>query len=179
MENEFLIPLIPDERIIGKIFLIRGIKVMLDFDLAELYNVETKQLKRAVRRNLSRFPADFMFELNPEELNNLRCQFGTSSWGGSRYPPMAFTEYGVLMLSSVLNNEKAVQVNIQIIRVFSKMRDLLFIQGEILEKIKQLENKEIEQDEKIILILGFLKQMEERNVREDNFRQRVRIGFKG
>ena len=85
--------LIPDEVIMNKIYMFRETKVMLDRDLADLYEIETKQLKRAVRRNISRFPDDFMFELNPEEFNNLRSQFGTSSWGGARYVPMAFTEH--------------------------------------------------------------------------------------
>ncbi|MBW8332852.1 MAG: ORF6N domain-containing protein [Prolixibacteraceae bacterium] len=98
--------LIPDERIMDKIYLIRDRKVMIDRDLAELYSVETKRLKEAVKRNLFRFPEDFMFELTDDEYSNLRSQFATSSWGGSRYAPMAFTEHGVLMLSSVLNSKK-------------------------------------------------------------------------
>ncbi len=100
MSNEILIP---DDIISSKIYLIRNQKVMLDKDLSELYVVETKQLKRQVRRNLERFPEDFMFELSQQEFDNLRSQFGTSSWGGSRYMPMAYTEQGVAMLSSVLN----------------------------------------------------------------------------
>ena len=106
----------PIEKIIGKIYWIRGEKIMLDSDLAALYGVETKALKRAVRRNISRFPEDFMFELSIEELAYLRCQIGTSSWGGRRYLPHAFTEEGVAMLSSVLNSEKAIVVNIHIMR---------------------------------------------------------------
>src|SRR6187431_1088993 len=101
MNNEITIP---DDIISSKIYLIRNQKVMLDKDLAELYIVETKQLKRQVRRNMERFPEDFMFELNQEEFDNLRSQFGTSNWGGTRYLPMAFTEQGVAMLSSVLNS---------------------------------------------------------------------------
>jgi len=104
--------LIPIELIASKIYLIRGIKVMIDRDLAELYGVETKVLKQAVRRKVDRFPADFMFELTRNEFNNLRSQIVTSSWGGTRYLPMAFSEHGVLMLSSVLSSERAVQVNI-------------------------------------------------------------------
>src|SRR5689334_4766129 len=114
---------IPDEVVVNKIYLVRGMKVMFDCDLAGLYEVETKQLKRAVKRNQSRFPEDFMFVLTDEELGNLRYQFGTSSWGGNRYPPMAFTEQGVAMLSSVLSSERAVMVNIHIIRVFTRMRE--------------------------------------------------------
>jgi hypothetical protein len=107
---------IPDEVVMNKIYVIRSQKVMLDKDLAELYKVETKQLKRAVRRNADRFPDDFMFELSKEEFDNLRNQIGTSSWGGTRYAPMAFTEQGVAMLSSVLNSDRAIKVNIQIVR---------------------------------------------------------------
>lgn len=118
---------VPAEVIMSKIYLIRGKKVMIDRDLAELYGVETKQLKRAVRRNIERFPADFMFEMNNEELKNWRCQFGTSNEDhmGLRYPPFCFTEYGVLMLASVINSERAIQINIQIVRVFIKMREIL------------------------------------------------------
>jgi phage regulator Rha-like protein len=125
-----------EERILNKIYYIRGYKVMLDEDLAELYEVETKQLKRQVKRNIDRFPeGDFMFELTRDEFENLRCQNGTSSWGGSRYMPMAFTEQGVAMLSSVLNSERAIKVNIQIIRIFTRMRELLLTHKDILIKL--------------------------------------------
>ncbi|MEA3428918.1 MAG: ORF6N domain-containing protein [Thermodesulfobacteriota bacterium] len=100
------------ETIASKIYLIRGIKVMLDADLAGLYGVETKVLKQAVRRNIKRFPSDFMFKLTKDEFQNLRSQFVTSSWGGARYIPMAFTEQGVAMLSSVLKSDRAIEVNI-------------------------------------------------------------------
>jgi cell division protein FtsL len=111
------------ENIIEKIFHFRGVKVMLDNDLASLYEVETKQMKRQVKRNASRFPEDFMFELNEEELKVLRSQFGTLKRGmHSKYGIMAFTEQGLAMLSSILNSEKAIQVNIQIIRIFTKIR---------------------------------------------------------
>jgi hypothetical protein len=105
---------IPTEAIATKIYLIRGQKVMLDRDLADLYGVETAQLKRAVRRNRERFTNDFMFELSKTELDDLRCQIGTSRWGGTRYSPFAFSEQGVAMLSSVLHSDRAIQVNIQI-----------------------------------------------------------------
>ena len=100
--------MIPDEVIFSKIFSIRNKQVILDRDLAVFYQVETKQLKRAVRRNIDRFPNDFMFELTPGEFQNLRRQYGTSSWGGSRYEPMALTEYGVVMLASVLHSQRAI-----------------------------------------------------------------------
>ena len=138
-----------EERVINKIFLIRGKKVMLDFELAEMYAVETKQLKRQVRRNAERFPKDFMFELAQKEFKNLRSHIGTSSWGGTRYMPIAFTEQGVAMLSSVLNSPTAIEVNIQIIRVFSKMRELLLTHKDILLKLEQVEKKMMQQDGKM------------------------------
>ena len=109
--------MIPEKEIARRILIIRDEQVMLDRDLAEMYGVETKYLKRQVRRNIRRFPEDFMFELNSKELLDLRCQFGTSRWGGSRYIPMVFTEQGVAQLSSVLSSERAIDVNIQIIRI--------------------------------------------------------------
>ena len=126
--------MIPDEVVMDKIYLIRGKKVMIDRDLAKLYNVETKVLKQAVRRNSDRFPEDFMFMLSNEEFAILRSQIVTSSWGGSRYVPMAFTEQGLAMISSVLNSKQAIQVNILIIRVFSKMRELIVSHKELLAK---------------------------------------------
>ena len=122
---------------------------MLDFDLAEMYGVDTKQLKRQVKRNIDRFPKDFMFELTSKEFENLRSQFGTSSWGGSRYMPMAFTEQGVAMLSSVLNSERAIKVNIQIIRIFTRMRQLLLTHKDILVKLERLEKQMIKQNSRI------------------------------
>ena len=129
------------EQIAGRIYFIRGQRVMLDRDLAELYGVETKRLKEQVRRNIDRFPDDFMFELSKNEFEILRSQFATSSWGGLRYTPMAFTEHGVLMLSSVLKNEKAVQVNIQIMRVFIKFRAMLTAHKDLDKKIEEMERK--------------------------------------
>lgn len=142
------LPAIPDEIIINKIYLIRDQKVMLDNDLAELYGVETKYLKRQVRRNIERFPEDFMFELTKEELENLRCQIGTSSWGGTRYLPMAFTELGVPQLSTVLKSEYAIMVNLQIMRVLNKIRKMLMDYKEILLKLEKIEKKLIKQDKK-------------------------------
>ena len=130
---------------------------MLDKDLAKLYNVETKVLKQAVRRNIDRFPDDFMFELSNEEFTNLRSQSVTSSWGGSRYVPMAFTEQGIVMISSVLNSKQAIQVNIHIIRVFTKMRELILTHKDLLLKMEQLENRVSDHDGKISLVLGYLK----------------------
>ena len=134
--------LIPGELIEKKILLIRSEKVMLDADLASLYEVETKMLVRAVKRNIVRFPADFMLQLNKEEFENLRFHFGTSSqWGGRRYLPYAFTEQGVAMLSSVLNSERAVKVNIEIMRAFVRLRQMLASNAELSRKMNALEKK--------------------------------------
>ena len=126
-----------------KIYLIRGEKVMLDQDLAVLYAVSTKRLNERVRRNLERFPADFMFLLLNQELVNLRSQFATSSldWGGRRYPPMVFTEQGITMLSSVLRSEQAIEVNIAIMRAFVKMRSVLNTNQNLERKLSALEAK--------------------------------------
>ena len=133
--------IIPVENITSLIYQIRGYKVMLDKDLAELYGVETKRLKEQVRRNIERFPEDFMFELSQDEHENLRSQFATSSWGGTRYAPMAFTEHGVLMLSSVLKSDKAIQVNIQIMRAFTRLRQLVLDSSELRKEIEELRNE--------------------------------------
>jgi hypothetical protein len=151
--------IIPEETIINKIYLIRGQKVMIDYDLAGLYRVETKQLKRAVKRNLERFPHDFMFELTLEELQNLRSQTGTSSWGGVRYSPMVFTEQGVAMLSSILSSQQAILVNIQIIRVYTKMREMLLTHKDILLKLEQFEKQVEKNSYEIQLIFETLKQL--------------------
>jgi len=134
--------LVPVERIEKAILLIRGQKVMLDGDLAALYGVETKMLVRAVKRNISRFPTDFMFQLSKEEFDNLRFHFGTSSdWGGRRYRPYAFTEQGVAMLSSVLHSPRAIQVNIEIMRAFIRLRQMLAGHVELARKLDALEKK--------------------------------------
>ncbi|MFO7996518.1 MAG: ORF6N domain-containing protein [Dehalococcoidia bacterium] len=134
--------LIPVDRIEKAILLIRGQKVILDADLAALYGVETKMLVRAVKRNINRFPTDFMFQLSKEEFDNLRFHFGTSSvWGGRRYPPYAFTEQGVAMLSSVLHSQRAVQVNIEIMRTFIRLRQMLASHVELARKLDALEKK--------------------------------------
>jgi hypothetical protein len=137
---------IPAERIERHILLIRGHKVMLDADLAELYEVETKELNLAVRRNFERFPEDFMFQLSEEEFRNLRFQSVTSrSWGGRRYRPYAFTEQGVAMLSSVLRSPRAVQVNIAIMRAFVKLREILGSHRELAGRLDEMESRYDEQ----------------------------------
>ena len=135
------VSLVPTERIERAILLIREQKVILDNDLAGLYDVETKALTRAVRRNRARFPADFMFQLTTAEFADLRLQFGTSSWGGRRYRPYAFTEQGVAMLSSVLHSERAVRVNIEIMRAFVRLRQLLAAHADLARKLEGLEKK--------------------------------------
>jgi ORF6N domain len=153
--------MIPDELVINRIYLIREQKVMLDRDLAELYGVETKRLKEAVRRNIDRFPEDFMFEMSSVELEDWRTQFATSNAEkmGLRRPPFCFTEQGVAMLSSVLNSETAIRVNIQIIRVFTKMRELLLTHKDILLQLEKMEKKLTGHDEDIALIFEYLKQL--------------------
>ena len=131
---------------------------MLDKDLAVLYKVETRQLTRQVRRNIDRFPEDFMFQLTQEEFNNLKCHFGTSSWGGTRKLPYAFTENGVAMLSSVLISKTAVGVNIQIMRTFTKIREFLLTHRELAQKLSQLERKYERHDEQIHTIFDQIRE---------------------
>ncbi len=129
---------IPIERIARCVYLIRGHKVMFDQDLAELYAVETGALVRAVKRNRDRFPENFAFQLSSEEFENLRCQIGISSqWGGRRYPPFAFTEHGVAMLSSVLRSKRAIQINIAIIQTFIRLREMLATNADLSRKVAQ------------------------------------------
>jgi len=160
MSNKILQTIVPDEIILREIFYIQERKVMLDSDLAELYGVPTKALKQAVKRNIKRFPVDFMFILSSEEFTNLRSQFVTSSWGCSRYLPMAFTEQGVAMLSSVLNSDRAILVNIQIIRIFVKIRTLIQTSQDIIGKLNTLEIKLGEHDQTISVIFEYLKELE-------------------
>jgi ORF6N domain len=152
--------IIPIERIARAILLLRGEKVMLDSDLAVLYGVATGQLNRAVKRNRSRFPSDFMFELTAEEFANLKCQTGISSWGGRRRArPHAFTEHGIAMLSSVLNSERAVKVNIAIMRAFVKLRQMLDTNRELAQKFSELERRVDKHDHEIAAILEAIRQL--------------------
>jgi hypothetical protein len=171
---------IAEEVVMSKIYFIRGVKVMLDRDLAELYGVETKQLKRQVKRNAIRFPNDFMFELNEQEFKDWRSQFGTSNEDkmGLRYAPFAFTEEGVSQLSTVLNSERAIKVNIQIIRLYSKMRRLALTHSEILQKLDILETNDIEHDKKIELIFDYLRQLEQEKKQNIEQKQRIPVGYK-
>lgn len=152
-------PVVPEEVVISKIYYIRGYKVMLDEDLAELYQVPTRQLNQQIKRNIERFPEDFMFQLTEEEFRNLKSQNVTSSWGGRRKLPNAFTEYGVLMLSSVLSSKRAVAVNIQIMRIYTKMRELLLTHKDILLKLEQLERQVVQNSEDIQMIFAALKEL--------------------
>ncbi len=169
---------VTETQIVNKIHIIRKEKVMLDQDLAELYDVETSYLKRQVRRNIDRFPEDFMFELTSEEFENLRSQNGTSSWGGTRYAPMAFTEQGVAQLSSVLNSGRAIQVNIQIIRLFTKMRNLLLSHHELFLKIEKMEHLLTNHDQDIAVLFDYLKKLLSEDKQKKSQDTRKRIGFK-
>jgi len=164
------------EKIHTKIYEIRGQKVMLDFDLAELYKTETKNLNLAVKRNIRRFPVDFMFQLFKPEWDSLRLQIETSkSRGGTRYLPYAFTEQGVAMLSGILNSEKAIEVNIAIMRAFVFMRQYALTHKDLTEKLHELENKYDKQFGDIYDAINFLLQKDNQ---ETEHKQRKRIGFK-
>ena len=151
--------LIPIGRIAQSIHLLRGQKVMLDVDLAALYQVPTGHLNRAVKRNPGRFPSDFMFRVNAAEARNLKCQFGISSWGGRRGYPYAFTEQGVAMLSSVLNSDRAVKVNIAIMRAFVKLREMLESHHELAHKFAELQRRVGKHDEEIAAIIDAIRQL--------------------
>ena len=148
---------------------------MLDHDLAKLYYVETKVLKQAVRRNLDRFPDDFMFELSSQEFTILRSQIVTSSWGGSRYVPMAFTEQGVAMLSSVLNSDRSIMVNIQIMRVFTKIREILTDNLSVRLEIEEIKKQLVNHDKNIELVFSYLDELIEKH---ENPKPKKAIGFK-
>ena len=168
--------MVPSKIIENKIYLIRGHKVMLDSELAALYKVSTKNLNKAVKRNIGRFPEDFMFILTYEEFASLRFQIGTSKKGrgGRRYLPMVFTEQGVAMLSSVLNSERAIQVNIAIMRAFVKLRHILSTHKELANKLNELERKTEEHDIEIRSIFEAIRQL----MAPPPVKARVITGFK-
>ena len=170
MSNEIRIP---EEVVINKIYQINNIKVMLDSDLAELYQVETKRLNEQVKRNSKRFPEDFMFQLTKDQWENLKSQNATSSWGGRRTLPYVFTEQGVAMLSSIINTDVAINVNIQIIRVFTKMREMLLTHQDLLVKMNELEAKVSNHDKSIQQVFAYLKQFV-----KDQQEPRKAIGYK-
>lgn len=164
------------QKIESKIYELRGQKVMLDFDLAELYETQTKYLKRAVRANIKRFPSDFMFELSKKEWNTLRCNFSTSNKkGGTRYLPFAFTELGVAMLSAVLNSEKAIDVNISIMRAFVFIRQYTLTHKDLTKKLKELESRYNQQFKDVYEAISYLLNKDKQ---ESQQKQRKRIGYK-
>jgi hypothetical protein len=167
--------LVSEETISNKIYFIRNQKEMLDSDLALLYGVDTKRLNEQVKRNDSRFPLDFMFQLAELEFRNLKSQNATSSWGGTRKLPFAFTEHGVLMLSSVLRSERAIQTNSQIMRIFTKVRQLFLDTTEIKIDILQIQKKLENHYKNIELVFSYLDELTEK---KGNEKDRVKIGFK-
>ncbi len=163
MSNKENLLAVPDEIVMNKIYHIRGQKVMLDRDLAELYGVETKQLKRQVNRNIDRFPEDFMFELTKDEHEILRRQFGTLKQGEhSKYLPIVFTEQGVAMLSSVLNSKRAIAVNIQIMRIFTRIRQMLSDNTELWLEIEKIKKKLDNQDKNMEIVFRYLDELLEK-----------------
>jgi len=175
MADKQLLSIISDDMVINKIYEIRGLKVMLDSDLAELYGVETRVLNQAVQRNINRFPEDFMFQLADTEWEILKSQFVISSWGGRRKLPNVFTEHGVLMLSSVLNSAQAIQVNIQIVRIFSRLRTLLAENTELKLEIKEIRERLTSHDKSITTIFKYVDELIQQKA---NPPKRRRIGFK-
>ena len=167
--------IIPDEVVISKIYYIRDQKVMLDSDLAELYEVETRVLNQQVKRNLDRFPEDFMFQLTTIEWETLKSQNATSSWGGRRKLPYVFTEHGVLMLSSALNSKKAIAVNIQIMRIFTKLREMLTDNLSLKLDIEEIKKKLSNHSKNIELVFNYLDELIEK---KDNEKPRTQIGYK-
>lgn len=169
---------IPDEVLMNKIYLIRGQKVMIDSDLSELYGVETRRLNEQVKRNIPRFPEDFMFQLSEDEFKNLKSQFATSSWGGRRKLPYVFTEHGVLMLTSVLNSERAIKVNIQVMRIYVRLREMIILHKDILQRLESIEKKLNGHDSKIMVVFEYLKRFEEMKQQESKQKDRPKIGYK-
>ncbi|HOX53849.1 MAG: ORF6N domain-containing protein [Candidatus Omnitrophica bacterium] len=171
-ESKTVIKVTPAGIIEDMIYIVRGQKVMLDSDLSQLYGVKTKSLNLAVKRNIDRFPHDFMFQLTKEEFANLRFQFETSSWGGIRYLPFVFTEQGVAMLSSVLNSKRAIQVNIAIMRTFIKLRRMILTHKEMRRKIEEMEKR---YDKQFKVVFTALKELLDHS--KEPQKPRARIGF--
>lgn len=170
---------IPDEVVMNKIYVIRNQKVMLDIDLAGLYQVETKVLNQQVKRNLKRFPDDFMFQLTQSEFENLKSQFVTSSWGGKRKLPLVFTEQGVAMLSGILNSDRAIAVNIQIMRIFTRVRQMLTDNTELRLDIEKIKKKLDNQDKNMEIVFRYLDELlEKKESRQGVTKPRAKIGYK-
>ena len=165
---------IPEERIVEKIYLIRGMKVMLDRDLADLYEVTTGNLNKAVKRNIKRFPEDFMFQLELDEFESLKFQFGRSGWGGTRSFPYAFTEQGVAMLSGILHSDRAISVNIQIMRIFTRFRQILADTQSLKLEFEEVKEKLKNQDKNIELVFNYLDELISKQEVQST---RKRIGF--
>lgn len=173
MKNNLMI--IPNEVISNRIYFIRNQKVMLDKDLAELFGVETKRLKEQVKRNITKFPNHFMFQLDENEFEILRSQIATSSWGGSRYLPMAFTEHGILQLANVVKSERATQMSIKIIEIFVSMREYLEDKLNTKLELDEIKKKLINNDKNIELVFSYLDELSDK---KENLVERNRIGFK-
>ena len=169
--------IVPDEALLTKIYFIRGQKVMLDRYLAELYGVETRTLKQAVRRNIKRFPEDFMFEMTAKEFQNWRSQIviSNSEKMGIRHLPFCFTEQGITMLSCVLSSERAIEVNIRIMRLFTKMREMILTHKDLLLELEEIRKKMTTQDERIDLVFDYLTQF---ITKDEGNSERREIGFK-
>jgi phage regulator Rha-like protein len=173
------VKILPDENIIRKIYVIREHKVILDFDLAEIYDVETKQLKRQVNRNINRFPSDFMFQLTKDEYQSLRSQFGTLKRGEhSKYMPYAFTEQGVAMLSGVINSEKAIAMNIAIMRAFVEIRKIIVENKKIAKRLQNLEDKLGMHDVQLKEIYNAIENLLDDKAEKIAWEDRKKIGFK-
>lgn len=171
--------LIAEEVIISKIYTLRGRQVMLSQDLAELYEVETKVLNQQVKRNIGKFPDRYMFQLTKDEYDRLRSQNVTLKRGQHvKYLPYAFTEHGILMLSSVLNSERADKVNMLIIDTFVKLRELMFMHKDVIHQLEQVQNKLTEHDGQIMVIFEYLKQLEKTKQEDLELKTRKKIGFK-
>lgn len=151
--------LVTTEKIESRILLIRGQKVMLDADLAELYGVETRRLNEQVSRNSTRFPEDFMFQLTAAEFSNLKSQFATSSWGGRRKLPYVFTEHGAIMAASVLNSQRAIEISVHVVRAFIHLRELVSSNKELSQKLDQLERKVAGHDRAISELINAIRQL--------------------
>ena len=171
---------ISEEVILAKIFLFRGHKVMIDRDLAGLYGIETRTLNQAVRRNLKRFPEDFMFQLTSKEFENWKSQIVMSNTErmSIRKAPLVFTELGIAMLSSVLNSDQAISVNIQIIRIFITMRRMLSSQKDLILALERIQDRQMDHEQKISLIFRYIRKIQETEREENDFSERQRIGFK-
>jgi hypothetical protein len=175
MEKNNQLYSIPETQVTSKIYIVRNKKIMLDRDLAELYEVETRVLNQAVSRNMERFPGEFMFQLTQEEFEILKSQIVTSSWGGTRKIPFAFTEYGVAMLSSILRSKWAIQVNIQIMLVFSKIREMMLDTLGMKLDIEEIKRRLSNQDKNLELVFSYLDELIEK---KESPGPRRPIGFK-